>query len=65
MSIKSVQYIPCLRCNYALIGKAESVQFMARIGPLSVFEVTTTWICLRCEHIQRSRVDIREVFEGR
>ena len=63
MSIKGVQYIHCVHCNYALIGKTESVQFLARIGPICVFEVTTTWICLRCQHIQESRTRVREVLE--
>lgn len=65
MSIKSVLYIPCFRCNYTLIGKTESVQFLTQIGSIRVFEVTTSWVCLRCQCIQRSRTAIREVLEER
>ena len=61
MSIESVQYIPCIHCSYAYIGKVEKWQQLACIGPITVFEVTTSWICLRCQCVQRSRVDIREI----
>ena len=64
MSIKFVEYIPCSKCSYTLIGETETQLFIAKIGELSVFEVTTIWICLKCQHIQDTKIGIREIREN-
>ena len=65
ISIKSVEYISCSNCQYNLVGKFEKRLQIAHIGSIVVFEVTTTWICLRRCQIQDERVHIREVREIR
>ena len=64
MSVQTVEYIPCQKCAYSLIGKSEKSEYIAKIGNILVFEVTTRWICLKCFTIQRERVNIREIREN-
>ena len=64
MSIKLVEYIPCSKCAYTLIGKIETRLRVAQVGRITVFKVTTIWLCLRCQHTQDIRVDIREIREN-
>ena len=59
-----MEYIPCSRCDYRLIGKAEKYMCVGRFGEIRIFEVTISWICLHCYHIQSERVVIREVREN-
>ena len=64
MSIKFVEYIPCSKCWYTLIGETETQLHIAKIGEISVLEVTATWIYLKCQHIQDQRINIREIREN-
>ena len=64
MSIKSVEYLSCSNCLYNIIGKTDKNIQIAQIGRILVFEVTRTWICLKCCKIQDQRVYIREEREN-
>ena len=64
MSVKIVEYISCQNCAYILIGKSEKSQYIYQIGHIAVFEVTVTWLCLRCQKVQAERVEIREILEN-
>ena len=61
MSIKTVDYIPCSRRSYRLIGSTEKYLCVEKLGEVSTFDVTISWIFLNCCLIQSERVDIREV----
>ena len=61
MSILSVNYIPCSRCLYRLIGKTEKYLCVGNFERVSVFEVTISWVRLNCCYIQSERVEIREI----
>ena len=63
-TIKLVEYISCSECFHTLIGKTETQLYIAQFGRIVVFEVTTTWLCLRCRHIQDQRIEIREIWEN-
>ena len=65
MSIKSVEYLSCSKFLYNLIGKTEKRIQIARVGSILVFEVTHTWICLKCCEIQDQCVYIREERENK
>ena len=60
MSIDTVNYIPCRICRYAFVGRTEKTVFLFNLRDWAVFEVCTTWICLRCGEIQREEFQIRE-----
>ena len=64
MSIKSVEYLSWPNCLYNVIGQTDRKIKIAQIGRVLVFEVTRTWICLRCCKIQDQRVYIREEREN-
>ena len=64
MSIETVEYIPCLNCLHTLIEKTEKSQRIAEIGRIIVLEITNTWLCLKCCHIQEQRAHIQEVREN-
>ena len=64
MSINPVDYLSCSNCRYNLVGKTDKRRQIAHIGSILVLEVTTTWICLKCCHIQDQRVYIREIGEN-
>ena len=64
MSIKPVKYLSCSNYRYTLVGRTEERQKIAHIGSILVFEVITTWICMKCCHIQDQHVYIREVIEN-
>ena len=61
MSVKVVEYIPCSNCWCVLIGETETQLFIAKIGDIYVFEVTTTWICVKCQHVQDTKISIRDI----
>ena len=65
MSIQIVEYIPCSRCFGRFLGKTGNFLCVWKSDIVSVFEVTITWICLNCHHIQDERVgervEIREI----
>ena len=64
MNLKIVEYIPCRSYAYTLIGKSKQRQYITQIGKIWVFEVTTTWICLKCNTIQAEKVEIRDILEN-
>ena len=61
MSIQRTDYIHCPRCAYRLAGRIERNLCVGKFGGIRVFEVTISWICLRCCHINCERVEIREI----
>ena len=61
MTIQSVDYIPCPRCSYRLIGRTERHLCVGTLGRVNVSEVTISWVCLNWCHIQSERVEIREI----
>ena len=64
MSTKLVEYISCSNFQYTLIVKTEKRLEISQIGRILIFEVTTTWLCLKCCRIQDHYVHIREVEEN-
>ena len=51
---------PLLKVFVYIDWKSETQLCIAQIGRISIFEVTTTWICLKLCHIQDQRIEIRE-----
>ena len=64
MSIIPSEYIFGSNCRYNLIGKIEKRLQIIQIGRIRVFEVTTSWVGLKCCQIQEQRVHIREAVEN-
>ena len=64
MSVQAIEYIPCPKCAYNLIRKSEKSEYIAKIGNILIFEVTTRWIRLKCSTIQRKRFNIRKIREN-
>ena len=61
MSIKVIDYIPCLGCHKRLIGKTEKYLCIQKFEKIEVFEITINWVCLSCCQIQNEHVQIQEV----
>ena len=61
MIIQRVDYIACSKCAYRLVGRTEKHLCVGKFGGIKVFEVTISWICLLCCHINSERVEIREI----
>ena len=61
MSVQPMEYVPCNYCWHLHIGKVEIWHWLSNIGNISVNEITHQWMCLRCQRIQRERVEIWEV----
>ena len=61
MSIQTIDYIPSLRRVYWLIAKTEKNLCVGRFETVRLFEMTISWVCLNCCHIQSEGVEIREI----
>ena len=61
MSIQQLDYIHYTRCYTMLIGKTQKYLCVWASEIVSVFEVTTNWICLGSGYNLEERVEIWEV----